>query len=225
MFGYVKPVLCKLDEENKKLFKSYYCGLCFSLKREFGEASRFALNYDMTFLSILLDALYKKENEKVKSNCITNPFNKKDVIINNKALNYSSSINISLVYHKILDDYNDDSSMTALLLEKFFKRYKSKLTSNYEEINSLISLNLKALYYLEENRNFYSLDEISHPFSNIVGSILRYYPYELIDDSEDLRDKLYNFGYNLGKWIYLIDAYDDLENDMKKNKFNPISIL
>ena len=50
-------------------------------------------------------------------------------------------------------------------------------------------------------------------------------PFKLVNDSEELRNNLYNFGYTLGKWIYLIDAFDDLEDDIKKQKFNPINHL
>ncbi|MGL4772390.1 MAG: DUF5685 family protein, partial [Clostridium sp.] len=81
------------------------------------------------------------------------------------------------------------------------------------------------LYILEKEKNFCCLDEICHPFSEIVGSILKYYPMEIIDDNEEKREILYSLGYSLGKWIYLIDALDDLEEDMKNNKFNPINHL
>ena len=70
-----------------------------------------------------------------------------------------------------------------------------------------------------------SIDEIAHPFSEIVGKILNLYPEEFEGDSEEIRGNLYELGYSLGKWIYIIDALDDLKEDMEKNKFNPINYL
>jgi len=78
---------------------------------------------------------------------------------------------------------------------------------------------------LEDDKYFNSIDEICDPFSNLVGIILRDYPSELINDCSELRNTLYNLGYSIGKWIYLIDALDDLKSDMEKEKFNPINFL
>ena len=103
--------------------------------------------------------------------------------------------------------------------------YQKKINKSIDEININIKDNLKILREYENNKNFYSIDEICHPFSDIVGNILKAYPNKLVNDSDELRNNLYSLGYTLGKWIYLIDAFDDLEKDMKENKFNPINFL
>ena len=84
---------------------------------------------------------------------------------------------------------------------------------------------MNKLSSLEKNKDFYSIDEICDPFSLIVANILKFYPEEIDDDSEELRVNLYNLGYAIGKWIYVIDALDDLEDDINKRKFNPINFL
>ena len=88
-----------------------------------------------------------------------------------------------------------------------------------------IKKNLNVLSELEQNKSFNSLDEICDPFSRLVGTVLKNYPYELTDDSDNLRNILYTLGYSIGKWIYLIDALDDLKKDMEQNKFNPLNFL
>lgn len=225
MFGYVTPLKDELKIKDFKRFKSYYCGLCFHIKEQFGNIPRLALNYDMAFLGLLLDALSEKDVTATTKACIAHPTSKKPVIINNDSLYYASSINIALVYYKLIDDVQDDKNILSKISSIGLSPYTKKFPKEIKLINEVISSKLKELYILENSKNFSYIDEISHPFGEIVGTIIKYYPNSLSNDSIELRNKLYDFGYNLGKWIYIIDALDDLEDDLTKNKFNPINIL
>lgn len=225
MFGYVTPLKPELKIREFNLFRSYYCGLCFSIKNNYGNLPRMALNYDMTFLGLLLDGLTEEKLTIKPKRCMAHPAKKKPVILNNKALSYAADMNVSLVYFKLLDDVHDDGDIKSKTLARFMSPYKNRFTKEIEKINSIIAGNLKHLSELEENLGFSSIDEICDPFSIIVGKILELYPYEIIDDSVETRDNLYNLGYALGKWIYLVDALDDLDDDMKKKKFNPLNHL
>lgn len=224
MFGYITPLKPELKIKDFAKFRSYYCGLCFHLKSNAGNIPRIALNYDMTFLAVLLDSISLTEPTVEIKRCFMHPLEKKPVIINNEALSFSASINIALYYYKIKDDIYDDKDLKSILLEKILKPYFKKVSS-IAKINNLIESNLKDLSNFEKNKNFNFIDEIAHPFSDIVGIILKECPFKLVNDSEELRNNLYNFGYTLGKWIYLIDAFDDLEDDIKNKKFNPINHL
>ena len=225
MFGYVTPLKPELKIREYESFKSYYCGICMHIKENFGNIPRMSLNYDMTFLGLLLDGLHKEERELKIQRCIAHPLKKKPMIINNKALAYAAAMNVSLVYYKLLDDVADDKSIKSKVSSMILSSYKSKFNRNVTMINDIIEENLKKLSYLEVEKKFSSIDEIAHPFSEIVGKILNLYPEKFEGDSEEVRGNLYELGYSLGKWIYLIDALDDLKEDMEKNKFNPIDYL
>ena len=225
MFGYVTPLKPELKIREYESFKSYYCGICMHIKDNFGNIPRMSLNYDMTFLGLLLDGLHKEERELKIQRCIAHPLKKKPMIINNKALAYAAAMNVSLVYYKLLDDVADDKSIKSKVSSMILSSYKSKFNRNVTMINDIIEENLKKLSYLEVEKKFSSIDEIAHPFSEIVGKILNLYPEKFEGDSEEVRGNLYELGYSLGKWIYLIDALDDLKEDMEKNKFNPIDYL
>ncbi|OOM07261.1 DUF5685 family protein [Clostridium saccharobutylicum] len=225
MFGYVTPLKGEMKVKDFARFKCYYCGLCCHIKKEFGNIPRVSLNYDMTFLGLLLDALNPDELEVTSHRCIIHPTEKKTIIYNNRALSYAASINISLFYYKLVDDVNDDKDFKSKLGIIFLSPYKKKFSKSILNINTSIKHYLNELYILENNKSFNSIDEICDPFSKLVGTIFKDYPYELNDDSDNLRDTLYSLGYSLGKWIYLIDALDDLKSDMEKEKFNPINFL
>lgn len=221
MFGYIMPVLDDLKVRDYEIFRSYYCGLCFSIKNKFGNIPRLGLNYDTTFFAVLLDGLSKEESKSKMTNCIKHPIEKRNCILQNKALDYATDLNLALVYYKLLDDVNDDKNITSSVLSKILKLYHNRLT--YKNINSIIKENLDKLHVLERSDNFFSIDEIADPFSHIIGEILQECPFELNNDTENMRKELYIFGYYFGKWIYLIDALDDLKKDMQEGQFNPIN--
>lgn len=225
MFGYVTPLKAEMKVKDFSRFKCYYCGLCCHIKNQFGNIPRISLNYDMTFLGLLLDGLSPDSVEVSTHRCVLHPTEKKTVVSNNKALSYAASINLSLFYYKLLDDVNDDKDLKSKLAVSILSPYKKKFPDTILKINNDISNCLEELSNLERNLSFSSIDEICDPFSRLVGIILRDYPHELLNDSEELRSTLYSLGYSIGKWIYLIDALDDLKADMEMNKFNPIDFL
>lgn len=225
MFGYVTPLKPELKIREYEMFKSYYCGVCMHIKEYFGNIPRLTLNYDMAFLGVLLDALHNESPSINFKRCIAHPLNKKPMILNNKALEYAAAMNVSLVYYKFIDDVNDDKDIKSKMKILVLEPYKRKFNRNVTNINDIIEENLKLLSELEENKDFTSIDEIANPFSLIVAKILELYPETFEEDCQDIRYELYDLGYALGKWIYLIDALDDLKEDMEKKKFNPINFL
>ncbi len=224
MFGYILPLKNELKVKDFNKFRTYYCSLCSAIKNKFGNILRVGLNYDITFFAILLDGLSVEDSKKFTSSCIKHPLEKREFFSSN-AIDYSSDLNISLIYYKLLDDKLDNNSLVPPLLLKLFYPFYKKIT--FKNINNILNENLSNLHIIENSSSLYSLDEICHPFSDIIGKILKEYPYEINEDSPLTRNNLYNFGYSFGKWIYLIDALDDLKADMeptvRKNiNFNPI---
>lgn len=218
MFGYVTPCKMELKMKDYEKFKAYYCGLCRSIKKNYGNFPRITLNYDMTFLAILLDSFSKEERELDRIRCIVHPTEKKIIIKNNKAIDYAAYCNIILSYYKLLDDANDDKKLSHKLMGDLLKRYL-KNNKDTEKIETYIKNSLSQLSAMEsgkiENLN---LDKISHPFADLTGFLISNYALD-----KNIKESLYFLGYNIGKWIYLIDAFDDLEKDMKENKFNAIN--
>lgn len=225
MFGYVTPHKMEMKIKDYERFKAYYCGLCHHIKKNYGNISRISLNYDMTFLGLLLDGLSSNSIEVKKIRCPLHITENRPIIINNKALDYASSINVGLFYYKLIDDVMDDKSIKGRFGSYLFSSKEKKFSSTHSYIDNVIKEELNTLNNMETSLSFSSLDEISHPFARLTGVLLKSYPEKLENDSLELRENLYMLGYNLGKWIYLIDAFDDLKDDIEKHKFNPINHL
>lgn len=220
MFGYVKPCVPELKVKDFEKFKAYYCGLCHSIKKLYGNLPRLCLNYDMTFLAILLDSLTEDPIDYKTITCPTHPLKKKSLVCSNSALEYSAHMNVSLFYYKLLDDVNDDNDLKSKALSSLLKSKVNKYINEIGSINLEIYYELMELSRLESSHPI-SIDEICDPFSKLTAVVLFSYPHCNLADED--KHTLYTLGYNLGKWIYLIDAIDDLEDDIKENKFNAIN--
>lgn len=216
MFGYVTPCKMELKVRDYEKFKAYYCGLCHTIKDQYGNLPRVTLNYDMTFLAILLDSLNDKALASKQIVCALHPLSKKLILYNNEPLRYAAQCNIVLTYYKLIDNINDDNSIQSKLAIKVLKKHIKN-----SQLNNYIKKSLNKLYKMEEEAYKYNIDEISHNFADLTGYIIS----EYVKNNDEIKEKLYWLGYNLGKWIYIIDAWDDLEKDMKENKFNLINAL
>lgn len=220
MFGYVTPCKMELKIKEYEEIKAYYCGLCRSLKYNFGNLPRLTINYDMSFLAIFLDSFNSKQNNYIKRPCILHPIKKRIFVVENNSIEYAAFLNFILAYHKLLDDVADDNSIKGKVFSTLLKPYFKKVPRAYFNVEKNIIKYLDKLYEMEKKSLINNLDELSHPFGELTAySILSYW------NDKKHQEELYHLGYNLGKWIYVIDAYDDLEDDLKNNKFNAIDAV
>lgn len=211
MFGYVIPEKGELKVKDFEIFRAYYCGLCNQIG-DISYPSKMTLTYDMTFLALLLSSLY---NEKEKSGIKFCPYKMSRVaVIDNEFIKYAAELNILLSNRKLIDNYNDDKNYFSLAASKIVRLKRNfYVSSNKIEI---IDKNLEAMKRLE-GLKCNNIDEIGDHFAKITG--------EIFASSEGKENKiLYTLGYNLGKWIYTLDAYDDLLEDLKRKRYNPCSL-
>lgn len=212
MFGYVKINKMDLTFREYEHYRGYYCGLCKCLKDNHGEISRLSLNYDITFLALILSAIYRPKSNVIEEGCITNPFKKKKKIIN-EITEYAASMNVLLAYYKLEDNIKDDNRLKDKIA---YTMYKGKLKSAYDKYPKkaeFIKEQLEILYNLEKEKNT-NIDLVSNTFGKLMSEIFAY-------KEDEFENDLRSIGFNIGKYIYLLDAYEDLEKDYKKGRYNP----
>lgn len=218
MFGYVTACKMELKVKDYEKYKAYYCGLCKAIKKQYGNLPRLVLNYDMTFLAVLLDSLEEKNIKFKAERCFIHPSKKRMIVTENKALDYAAFSNVALAYYKLLDNVKDDKELKSKFFSVFLGHYLKGGSEDLQNEKKLIENNLNDLSILENFPKDKTLDQFSHVFAELTAHIITAYI-----KNQDKESHLYKLGYNLGKWIYIIDALDDLEEDMKKNKFNAIN--
>ncbi len=217
MFGYVTPYKSELKVKEYDMFKAYYCGLCKTLGKEFNHIVRFGLNYDLTFLALLLSSIEEDKEIITREGCIANPLKKKFIVNTNKSLVYASNISIILTYYKLIDDWKDEKSIKSLIGTIPFLSPLKKANKAYNNKALMIKGCLDRLTELEKNK-CRRLDEAADTFGKLMEEIS---VPDYIEDNKTER-VLRWIGYNLGRWIYILDAFNDLEEDIKNNTYNPI---
>lgn len=212
MFGYVRINKMDLTFREFDYYKGYYCGLCKYLKQNHGEISRLSLNYDITFLIVILSALYKLDSNITYERCIANPLKKKMRIVN-EITEYAASMNILLSYYKLEDNLYDDNGIKDKLAYLLYKGKLKNAYGKYPQKAEYIKQQLGNLRELEKQESK-SIDKVSNTFGNLMGEIF-------VFKKDEYEQNLRNIGFNLGKYIYILDAYEDLEEDKKKGRYNP----
>ena len=216
MFGYVTICEPELKVKDLRKYKSYYCGLCQELKEDYGAAGQMTLSYDMTFVIVLLTSLYECESRMDAHRCKVHPV-KKQQMLRNEITRYGADMNLLLTYYKLMDDWMDEKEIRSLIGNGFLKRKARKVIAKYPRQSRVIRQCLRKLSKYEQE-NSTDLDRTAGCFGELMAELFVY--------RQDMwEERLRKMGFYLGKFIYLMDAYEDLEEDLKKGSYNPLKKL
>lgn len=218
MFGYVRPALDRLSGEQRESYQSAYCGLCHALGERCGFWARFTLQYDFTFLAILLAAGEPCETECRR--CPAHPVRKPRACLKGEALDLAADESMILTYHKLCDDVADHGFLTGLparFLRLVFRKAYRKAAAARPRFNQRVREGLARLDELERARSP-ELDRVADVFASLLSAAA-----DSLPETHPNRRPMEQLLYHLGRWIYLIDAWDDLEEDAKKGRYNPLS--
>ncbi len=202
----------ELKLKDFKRYRSFYCGLCRTLEKRYGITGKIALTYDMTFADILLNAYMELPLRSERHRCMIHPVRKQDMLFN-EITDYCADMTLLLTYYKMLDDVNDDGSMTGRLFVMKEKKKFEKTADMYPRQAKVFEDSMRELAQTEERRD-YDLDTVAGHTGNMLAELLVY-------KESDWSDELRRLGFYLGKFIYLLDAFEDLEKDLKKGAYNP----
>ena len=212
MFGYVTVNKDELKIREWNRYHAYYCGLCHSLKEVAGVKARMTVSYDMTFLTMLLDDLYDCEKEEGESRCVVHPVGKHSYVKSAASI-YAAKMNLLLCYDNLLDDWKDDRNVASAAAAAAIRRVRMKIAKEYPRQTKAVEQYIEKLHACEEKRET-NLDVAA----GLTGEMLS----ELFCWKEDEWQKeLRGLGFYLGKFIYLMDAFEDMEKDEKKGSYNP----
>lgn len=218
MFGYVRPSVQDLPEGELDRFRTMYCGLCHTLSRRYGQAARFILNYDFTYLAILLsDRTAGKENA---GRCYTSPIRKRPYLESTAAMELAADESVILAYWQLRDGVEDHAWAAGLkyragarLLESAYR----KAAAFQPAFDQAVRRQLQMLSALEKEKDP-SMDKAADTFAVLLSSAAE-------GVEEPVRRRvLEQILYHLGRWVYLIDAADDLKKDAESGNYNPVAL-
>lgn len=212
MFGYIAINKAEMKFRDFDIYHAYYCGLCKDLKERYGRSGQITLSYDMTFLIILLSGLYEPPAEDSIRNCVAHPF-QKHAARTNEITQYAADMNIVLSYYKCLDDWTDEHKKKAWINSRLLRSKVKQIEKTYPEKVKLIRDMLAQISSCEK-ANEQDLDKMAGLFGEIMAEIFVW--------KQDIwKDSLHRMGFFLGKFIYLMDAYEDIDDDIANACYNP----
>ena len=219
MFGYLQIQKSELLVRESEAYKAVYCGLCRRMGKDYSVFTRFTLSYDCTFYAMLLMSLNRSCKGFKDGRCTCNPLKKcKFATDSGDAYRKAAAFSMISVYYKIIDDIQDSGFFKKLLcriIKPFFSHQRKKAADKYPDMDKAVSDMMKMQYDAEHSEKP-SVDMSAHPTALMLAAVLSAEAHDEIQ-----KRVLYEFGYQIGRWIYLVDAADDIEKDIKSNGFNP----
>ncbi len=217
MFGYIRPHVPELKVKEYALYRSVYCGICRSMRKQTGCTSCLALSYDSVLVALVsMDA--KEETYTVKARrCLAHPWKKREMLEPCAATCYAAGIQTTLLYHQILDHKKDDHGLRRLgasLLSPLGKRWYRN--SHIDPTLCDAIAHTMELQEQLEKANCASPDEAAEPTGTMMAEVFAHMGADSVQQRV-----LHQFGYHLGRCIYWMDAVDDYDKDQKNNRYNP----
>lgn len=211
MFGYVKTDFPNLYVKDTVLYKAMYCGLCKSIGSVCGQRGRLVLNYDLAFLSVFVHNLMNVDVVIEKQRCVIHRIRKRPIANPDELSKKIGALNVILARYKLSDDVLDEGK--GRLSRAFFNKAYKKAKKFVPEFDVIVKKRYAELLNYEKN-SCDSIDMISDPFGNMIKESVSVLMGDVADEN------VLTLSYNLGKWIYLIDALDDFDKDKKKGSYN-----
>ncbi len=215
MFGYVRPWRDELKVRQNRDYEALYCGVCHALGRRHGFAARMFLNYDFTFLAMLLDGA---KPEPASRRCPARLWCRKKRCVLNPGVEAAADAGTILSYWKLRDTVADSGfwkGLPARLLSLLLGRGYRKAAAARPDFDARVRQCLGELQNLEKE-HCPSMDRTADTFARLLAAAAP-------STGDRARDRaMEQLLYHVGRWIYLVDAWDDWEEDARTGAYNPI---
>lgn len=220
MLGYITPLKSELRMRELTQYQAWYCGLCNSIRRAYGQVPRLVLDYDCTFLALLLAGAEGEQEPCAMKRCGYKPFRKAQPVAPPcDALAYAADINVLLYYYKLKDDWKDEHKLSALAGDIALRGAARHAERRQKKAAEAIKAGIHALSDMEACEEK-SIDAVADAFAELLRQVVSGYP----NLEARQREALAWLAYHMGRWIYLADAWEDRKKDEKTNAYNPFLI-
>lgn len=211
MFGYLRPYEPYLYGKDDTLFKALYCGVCKSIGTNCGQISRLGLTYDIALMSAFVHNVTGRDVSIDKSSCVAHRIKKRPIAKIDEISQKLADLNTILVYYKLKDDVADEKKggIKSFVFKGGYKKAVKRNSGFNETVKKYLSILDKY-----ETENVDIIDQVADSSATLLAELSK----EVLEDYSN--ECTYNLFYFVGKWVYLIDALDDYDKDVKKGSYN-----
>ena len=203
-----------LSKERQQRYRAMYCGLCQTLRRRHGLRGSATLSNDLTFLALLLNALYEPGERSGRERCAAHPMKAHDYVVS-PVMDYVADMNVALAYHKCRDNWQDDRNVLSAgggaLLRGAYRRVEAAWPDKCAAIEAW----LQEIRRIEDG-NRMEIDPPVNATGRMLGELFAWPGDPAWSDGRRA------VGDGLGRFIYFMDAYEDLPRDLRKGRYNPL---
>ena len=221
MFGYVKTNRDELRLREYEYYRASYCGLCRSMGKCTGQCSRMLLSYDFAFLANVRMLIAGTDVCFKRRRCLVHPFRRRRMMENNEQLAYCARASAILAYEKCRDDVADErgfrrlgARLRCLFVFGAYRRAKKALPTLCASVRSHL-----ARLSAEEQKKQEGVDLVAAIFGDLLADVAA---FGFEGNEEKLARKI---GFEVGRFVYVLDALDDMEKDAKRKRYNPFLLL
>ena len=217
MFGFVVANTDALNEAQLARYKGAYCGLCRALQQRHGDLSRLTLNYDMTFLILMLSSMYEPEEESGTDRCMAHPLHGRGWW-RNRFTDYAADMNVALAWHNCMDDWNDERKVLSLAEARLLRAHYEKIYEQRQRQCDAVEACMETLRAVETSPDA-APDAAANAFGQLMGELFA------VEEDSIWNPRFRAFGEALGRFVYWMDACVDLDQDRRKGCYNPLISL
>ena len=214
MFGYLDVEKDKLVDGQRGLWQTFMCGLCFDTKARYGNFPRMFISNDINFFNVLFHSVMNFEVEVEHKKCFSYPLKKRTVLKHTDLTDKLSVANVLLTYWNIYDDTVDGGSPVKASVLKILRFAYAQAQQDFAELDQMLATRYQQLRDMEQV-NCDSIDRVADAFAQLAKN------FAVLVLGERATELVQTLCYNLGKWIYLIDALDDVSKDLRRHNYNP----
>lgn len=217
MLGYVKAFKPEMKMKDYELYRGIYCSLCRALGRNYSPIAQLFLSYDFAFAAVLRLAAAEEGCSFSKKRCPYNPAKKCMICSKKQELDFCSHALVITVYYKVIDNLCDKdlkSKLVAALIYPIIWLMHRKAARLAPDVDRIIGESMKRQADIESEKDV-CLDQAAHESAHALGGVIA------CGFEGKRKNSLYTLGYMIGRYVYILDATDDLEDDIKSGSFNP----
>ncbi len=213
MFGYVVINESELKIKDYNTYRSYYCGICSSLGR-YGLAGKVTLSYDMVFVAMLLTDLYDQETAPIAKRCLLHPIKSPERSLN-KFVDYAADMTVLLAYHQCMDHWRDNHNLMYRMEGGLLSSKAAAVAAKWPRQGQAVRQYIDSLSRMEAQGGG-DPESVAALTGDMMAELFVY-------KEDEWTPTLRALGSFLGKYVYLMDAFDDIEKDIRKGNYNPFS--
>lgn len=217
MFGFIRPVRPELRVKEADRFQQIYCGLCHAIRARYGRFYTLFLSYDMTFYALVIGSDEAQTAPPCRKRCDAHPLMRRDCAQPDAALERAADVSVLLTYHKFRDSLADEKGpkrALAWLLCRLGRRAYERARARLPEADAEMVQALEDLQQLERAKCD-SMDRAADASARLTAAAV---PHTGDDRERVLRQMFYH----IGRWIYLLDAAQDVAEDLEQENYNPV---